>query len=272
VRLGALVASFLAVLSLLGAASAPASTLPTLTLTLTKSAITVGGSTQSGAVNVISTATGVKEGTAILFRMKPSVTVAEVESALKTGAGKDPNKASKYGSIVFDGEVSSAHASEAQTSLQAGQYVALGGVGHGGPKLKQPFTVTAATAPATLPTPQATIRSIEFGFQGPTTLHDGELVRFENEGFLVHMDVVFPVKSLKSAKQAVKDLLNGNEKALEKLITGEPFGAGPLSHEAFQQQTITAKPGWYVQTCFMETQDGRGHSRLGMNRIIKIVK
>ena len=97
-------------------------------------------------------------------------------------------------------------------------------------------------------------------------------MRFENEGFLVHMDIVFPVKSHKAAKQAVKDLLAGKEKALEKLITGEPFGVGPLSHEAFQQKTITAKPGWYVQACFMETQDGRDHTRLGMERIIKIVK
>jgi hypothetical protein len=83
---------------------------------------------------------------------------------------------------------------------------------------------------------------------------------------------VFPVKNHKAAKQAVKDLLKGNEKGLEKLIIGEPFGAGPLSHEAFQQTTITAKPGWYVQACFMETQDGRDHARLGMERIIKIVK
>src|ERR1700677_992116 len=36
-------------------ASAQASTLPTLTLALTKTSITVGGTTQSGAVNIIST-------------------------------------------------------------------------------------------------------------------------------------------------------------------------------------------------------------------------
>jgi hypothetical protein len=54
-------------------------------------------------------------------------------------------------------------------------------------------------------------------------LHDGELVRFENEGFLV-------------------------------------------------QETITAKPGIYVEVCFMDVQDARSHSQLGMERIIKIVK
>lgn len=59
-------------------------------------------------------------------------------------------------------------------------------------------------SPAALPMPQATIRSIESGFREPGTLHDGELVRLENEGFLVHMGIAFPVKNTKAAKQAVK--------------------------------------------------------------------
>jgi hypothetical protein len=256
-----------------GVASAQASTLPTLTLTLTKSAITVSGTTQSGAVNVVSTDSGVKEGLTILFQLKPGYTVAEVEAALKAGAGKDPNEASKYGSIVFDAEVNPGQTNEAQTILAPGQYVALGGAGEGGPKLKAPFTVTAAASPATLPTPEATIRSIEFGFRGPAVLHDGELVRFENEGFLVHMDIAFPAKSKSAAKLIVKDLLSGKEKGLEKLVVGAPVAfAGPLSHEAFQQETITAKPGWYVQACFMDTQDGRNHTLLGMERVFRIVK
>jgi hypothetical protein len=240
---------------------------------VTKSSITVGGATQSGAVNVVTSASGVKEATAILFLVKPTVTVAEIEGFLaKKGAAKDPNNTSKYGAIVFDEEASPGKVSEAQTYLQPGQYLALVPGEGGGPKAHAFFTVAAAASPAALPAPEATLRSIEFGFRGPTTLHDGELVRYENEGFLVHMDIIFPVKSDKTAKLAVKDLLAGKEKALEKLIIGEPFGAGPLSHEAFQQTTITAKPGWYVQACFMETQDGRDHTRLGMERIIKIVK
>jgi hypothetical protein len=271
---GMFVASLLAVVSLMAVASAQASTLPTLSLTLTKSSITVGGPAKSGGVNVITTVTGVKEASAILFLLKPGVTFEEVESAQRSGRSGDPNKTSKYGSIVYSTEVAPGHSSEAQTYLQPGQYVALipGGKGKGS-KAHMTFTVAAATAPAALPAPQATIRSIEFGFLGPSTLHDGELVRFENEGFLIHMDVAFPVKSQRAAKQAVKDLLKGNEKAVEKLAVGEPVSfASPMSHEAFLQETITAKPGWYVQACFMNTQDGREHTRLGMERIIKITK
>ena len=45
-----------------------------------------------------------------------------------------------------------------------------------------------------------------------------------------------------------------------------------MSHGAIQQERISAKPGWYVEACFMETQDGREHTRLGMVRVIRIVK
>jgi len=269
----AFLGSLLAVVSLMAATSAQASTLPTLTLTLTKSSITVGGSTQSGGVNIVTTATGVKEATAILFLLKPGVTFEEVESHQKGSAGKDPNSTGKYGTIAFSSEASPGHSREAQTYLQPGQYVALiPGEGKGA-KAHETFTVTASASPVALPTPQAIVRSIEFGFRGPSTLHDGELVRFENEGFLVHMDIAFPVRSHKAAKQVVKDLLTGKEKGIEKLAAGEPISfAPPISHEAFEQETITAKPGWYVQACFMETQDGRDHTRLGMERIIRITK
>jgi hypothetical protein len=271
---GVLFVALLATGALLAAGSAQAApSLPTLSLTVTKSSITVGGTTQSGAVNVISTATGVKEANVILVLLKPGATFEETEAAIQKAHG-DTNVVDKYGSLVFDAEVTPGHSSEVQTYLQPGHYVAVVPGGEGmGSKAHALFTVTAAASPVALPAPEATIRSIEFGFRGPSTLKDGELVRFENEGYLVHMDVAAPVKSMKAARQAIKDLLAGKEKAVEKLISGPPAGfAGPLSHEAFQQETITAKPGIYVEVCFMDTQDGRSHSRLGMERIIKIVK
>ena len=276
-RVAVVVASALlaAVGSLIVVGSAQATTLPTLTLTLTKSSITVGGSEQSGGVNVVSTATGTKEAGVILFLLKPGVSPAEVYAFIesKSKASKDPSNSIKYGSIVFDAEVTSGKTREAQTTLQPGQYVALLNEGEGPGKVHTSFTVTAAKSPASLPTPQATIRTIDFGFRGPSTLHDGELVRFENEGFLVHMDFAFPVKSRKSAKKVVNALLSGKEKSLEKLIAGAPVGfAGPLASGAYQQETITARPGWYVQVDFLETQDKRAYARLGMERIIKITK
>ncbi len=255
------------------AASAQASTLPTLTLTLAPSSITVGGTLQSGGVNVVSTATGVKgEPGAVLVLLKPGVTPEALYAYIGSKGGKDLNNASKFGSIALDAEVPPGHPSETQTNLQPGTYVALEVGGEGPPKAHSSFTVTAAKSPATLPAPQAIIRTIEFGFLGPSTLHVGELVGFENEGFLVHMDVAFQVKNMKAAKQVLKLLKAGKEKQVGKLAIGGLEFAGPLSPGAYQQETITTKPGIYVQACFMNTQDGREHTVLGMERIIKIVK
>jgi hypothetical protein len=276
-RAVALVSSALIIVavSLAASGAAQAATLPTITLALTKTTVTVGGTLQSGGVNVVSTTTGTKEASPVLFLLKPGVSAPEFDSYLDTNkASKDPNTAAKFGTIVFDAEAVPGATNEAQTTLQPGQYVAFSAEGEKSSTWPRAnFAVATAASPAVLPTPQATIRSIEFGFRGPSVLHVGELVRFENEGFLVHMDVAFPAKSKSAAKKVVKGLLTGHEKGLEKLAAGPPFSfAGPLSGGAYQQETITAKPGWYVQACFMQTQDGRVHTLLGMERIIRIVK
>lgn len=274
--LGALLATALTAIGFASAGTAQAASLPTITIAATTTTATVTGPLESGGANIVSSSTGVKEGSLILFLLKPGATVAEAEAYLREGKGKgDPNNSATLGTIVFDTELATGLRGESQINLAAGQYLVLVGLNEGNsePKLVSTFKVSPAKAPAALPAPEATVRSIEFAFRGASTLHDGELVRFENEGFLVHMDVAFPVKNMKAAKQAVKYLLAGKEKAVEKLISGPAVTfAGPLSHDAYQQETITAKPGIYVQVCFMDTQDGRDHTRLGMERIIKITK
>jgi hypothetical protein len=258
----------------LNAMSARAATLPTLSVALKPSSITVGGAPQAGGVNVVTTATGTKEGGILLFLLKPGVSAAEFLAFLSSKAGQDPNNAGKYGAVVFNAEAPAGRKSEAQTTLAPGQYVALNIEGEGKPKANATFTVTASSSPAVLPAPGATIRTIDFGFRGPNTLHVGELVRFENEGFEIHMNVAFRAKNRNAAKKIVKALASGNEKGLGKLVVPGPPAtfAGPLSTGAYQQATITAAPGWYVEACFMETQDGRSHTRLGMERVIKITK
>ena len=257
--------------SLIDAGTAPAATLPTISVAVTPTSVTVGGTLQSGGVNVVSTATGVKEAGVQLVLLKPGVSAAELYTYLESKHKKDINESSKFGSIVFSTEVESGHPSDVQTNLQPGQYVALVTQGEGPPKVRSSFTVLAAKSPASLPTPQAVLRAIDFGFLGPTTLHNGELVGVENEGWTVHMDLALKVKNLKAAKQLVKLFGAGNKQAF-KLVTGGFSLSGAVSHGAYQQLTINAKPGIYVQVCFMETQDKRDHTRLGMERIIKVVK
>jgi hypothetical protein len=262
-------------LGALGASAAQAATLPTVNATVGATSIAVSGALQAGAVNVASTATSGKEPSVVLFQLKAGVSLSEFYAFLESNKlTQDPNAADKYGTIAFDAEAGKGKPTEAQTVLAAGQYVAFNAEGEKSSKWpRSSFAVAASTAPAALPSAEATVKSIEFNFRGPTTLRVGELVRFENEGYLVHMDVAFPVKSKKAAKLAVKDLASGHEKGLEKLAAGPPVTfAGPVSTGAFQQEVIAAKPGWYVQACFMPTQDGRPHTLIGMERIIKIVK
>lgn len=270
-----LLAGTLVVLGLATSASAGATTLPTLELTLAHGSITATGTTQSGGVEVTTTtASSAKEASAALILLKPGVGVAQAEAFLATNkAVSDPNAVTKFGSIVFDAEAR-AGTSSAQTVLVPGTYLAINSEGEKSSAWpRTSFTVTANPSPLSLPKPQAVIRTIEYGFRGPATLRSGELVGFENEGYVVHMILGFPVKSKKAAATLAAALRKGNNKAAEKLVAGPPAGfAGPLSSGGYQQEVVSAKPGWYVLACFMPTQDGREHTLLGMERVIKITK
>lgn len=274
-RRRALCAAMFAVLGLAVPASAQTSTLPSLKLTLAHGSITVAGAEQSGAVEITTTAaSSAKEASAVLVLLKPGVSVAELEAFLATNkAVRDPNTVAKFGSLVFDVEAG-AGTSSAQTVLVPGTYVAINGEGEKSsawPRMS--FTVAASPSPAALPQAQAVVRTIDYGFKGPSTLSDGELVRFENEGYVVHMNLAFPVKSKQAAAKLAVALRKGGNKQAEKLVAGPPVGfAGPLSSGSYQQEVVSAKPGWYVLACFMPTQDGREHTLLGMERVIKIVK
>lgn len=67
-------------------------------------------------------------------------------------------------------------------------------------------------------------------------------------------------------------MLAGKDNAAGRLLIGSGTFAGPLSSGQLQQVVVNEPPGIYVQLCFMDTQDGREHTRLGMERIFKIVK
>ncbi len=116
--LGALVAAALAAIGFASAGAAQAASLPTISIAVTPTTATVTGPLESGGANVVSSATGVKEGSLILFLLKPGATVAEAEAYLREKKGKgDPNNSAVLGSIVFDTEVASGQRGETQTNL-----------------------------------------------------------------------------------------------------------------------------------------------------------
>ena len=247
---------------------ASAGNLPKITVAIHGKKITVGGALQSGGVQIVATVNGEQQGEPVLVRLNPGVSLSRFLKLLQKNA--DPNSLSGIGSIVTDASVARGHPRTIQAELKPGQYIALDIAANGQPPLTT-FTIAKAQAPAKLPAPKATIASIEFGFRGPGKLHDGELVRFTNRGFLVHMIDFGRARNAADAYKAARLLRQGKLHQVGPLITSSGSFAGPLSHRSFQQEVIRNRPGYYVLVCFMQTQDGRDHILLGMERVIRIV-
>ena len=257
------------------AASGPAasSALPTISIAMDGKSIQVGGTLQSGAVDVHSTVTGEPFGSPALVRLNTGVTYPQFFAALQSGAvGRDPNAISPVGSIVFDAAAPPG-ASDAQTQLEPGNYVALDTAHERPPFPSATFTIAQASSPAPLPAASATESGIDFRFRGPTVLHNGELVRARNDGWTVHMAEAFGVRNAAAGRRAVRLLRQGRDKRAQRLATKAFFSFfEPVSHGAVQQAVLHAQPGYYVEVCHMDTQDGREHTRLGMERLIRVVK
>ena len=247
------------------ARTGPGAALPVITVTMTGKTITVGGALQSGGVKVVSTVTGEPAGGPTFVRLNPGVTVAQFFKAAQGG----PDNVARIASIVFSPPANKG-TSSAEVSLRPGHYVAAD-AGPTPPAFTT-FKITRAASPARLPAPQARMSSIEFGFRGPGTLHNGDLVRFGNNGFLVHMIVAARGASLAGAQKIAKLLKQGKDRQASQLATGFATFFNILSHGAFQQQVVHVRPGFWVLACLFDTQDHREHTTLGMERVIHITK
>ena len=102
-------------------------------------------------------------------------------------------------------------------------------------------------------------------------MHDGQIVRFQNDGFLVHMIVGLRARNAADARQIAEFLLAGKDAKANHLVVGFAGFMFPVSTGAVQQQMLNVKPGRYVLACFMDTQDGREHTQLGMVRVVKVI-
>jgi hypothetical protein len=253
-------------LALAGGASG-AGSLPTLTVALTGTkGVSVSGTTVSGAVSVVSTFKGNGQGSLALVRLNPGATIQQAAGAVQSHNG-DINALTPYGALF----VSTGAPSTVQTVLTPGDYVALNITGMGTPGFA-PFTVTESPAPAALPAAKATETAIEFGFEGPTVLHNGTIVRAQNQGWLVHMIDLIGVRNAATGQEVMALLRAGKDRQARKLVSKTFVSLlGPASPGALQQEVLQTKPGYYVEACFMGTQDHREHVRLGMLRLVRVV-
>lgn len=249
-----------------------AATLPTITLALDGKSITVGGQEVSGAVNIKTTVTKESMGEPTLVRLDPGVTFAQAQAAVQSHRG-DLDALDGLATVVYDQDASRGATTVGQVALQPGNYVALD-LGQGGGKAPHTtFAVAQSPSPGALPAASATVSAHEFGFSGPTVLHEGTIVRAVNDGWLVHMIDATGVRSRADGMKVIALLLAGKDKQATKIATSAFFSlAEPISHGVSQQEVLNVPPGWYVQACFMTTQDGREHTQLGMERLIRVVK
>jgi hypothetical protein len=256
-------------------AASAASTLPTLNIALTgKTGVSVSGSEVSGAVNVVSTFTGKGgPGSFALVRLNPNLPPQTAEqqgfAAVQSHHGNEDALTATGSSVVASAQAPGT----IQTVLQPGAYLALNVTGMGQLAVTM-FTVTKSSSPASLPAANATQTAIEFGFRGPTTLHNGTIVRAQNGGYLVHMIDLLGVKSKADGQLALAGLKAGKGQKFFRPLSNGVFISllDPASPGAMQQTVLKAKPGWYVEACFMDTQDGREHVQLGMERLVHVVK
>ena len=254
------------------ASSAASSGLPTLTLALNGRSVALSGPLQSGAVNVVANVS-VDHTEPVLIRLNPGVpfsAFAQAGGAINAHHG-DLNYLGPYGSIVFDLSADKGTTS-AQTTLRPGNYLAVDLSSSNPDPPHAAFVISQAPQPRSLPRTGATISAIDFAFRGPSTLHDGELVRFQNNGFLVHPVQGIGVKNASTARRLTALLRAANDKESPKLGISFPEFAGPLSPGGVQQELINERPGIYVLACILRTQDGREQTQLGMERTIRIVR
>jgi hypothetical protein len=273
ITLGGLAVVIAAALAFAGGAGAARAVLPTLNLALTGAkGVSVSGSKVSGAVSIVSTFSGTLPRGSMgadfgLVRLNPGVTLPQAAGAVQSHHG-DLNALTPYAGIVVNANAPGT----VQTVLTPGRWVALNLTGNGQPGFA-PFTVTKSSSPASLPAASAIQSAIEFAFRGPTTLHNGTLIRAQNQGFLVHMVALVGARNLTlaDARQLIALVRAGKSRQAMRLVRAGFSLLDPASPGALQQEVLDAKPGYYVETCFMDTQDGREHDQLGMMRVVKVV-
>ena len=237
-----------------------------------KSGISVSGSPAAGATRIVATHTGHGQGQFALVRLNPDLppakALAQGFAAVNSHHG-DLNALTGAGSLLL---VDAGAPGKVETVLKSGNWAALNITGNGQPAVAQ-FTVKSSSAPSKLPAAKATQTAIEFGFHGPSTLHRGTLVREQNHGYLVHMIDLIGVRNRADVPKVIRKLRAGvGQKKLRPFLNGRFVSLlGPASPGALQQGVLDAKPGYYVEACFMDTQDGREHTQLGMERAVRVV-
>ena len=143
-------------------------------------------------------------------------------------------------------------------------YVAAAGAGRS--QALTTFT-TGAPSGARAPAPDARIRMVDYGFRGPTTLPRNGRIRVQNNGTTFHFAIAFPLRRGVSGRQVRRAFRGINEKALGRVVAGEPVDVQGLISQgsASDNEVRFPRRGRYGMVCFFSE-----HNRLGMYRIYRV--
>jgi hypothetical protein len=249
---------------------AAAGALPRINLAMDGRSIHLSGALTSGAVQVVIDVTRLRQAEPVFLRLYGRATYAQVLAAGRRHHG-NPDALAPYGRIVFAPEALRGR-SVVQVALAPGRYVAVDVTTPDPRRLPHTFfTIAPSQNPAPLPKPAATVGATEFHFSGPSTLHDGQLVRFENDGFLVHMILAARFRTAAAAQVAAALLRQGRDRDAGALVIGSFRLLNVASGGTRQQQVLNLTPGYYVLACLTLTDDGREETLLGMVRPIRVL-
>jgi hypothetical protein len=247
---------------------------PTVTVALGKTAVTVTGADalKAGPTRFEFSVADGKEQFGVLFAFAPDTTVEEFEKALPKG----PGAVLQLGSIEASASLAGRSDKRALTAtLKPGvTYAAVQATADNGSKWKHSlFTVGQETSTAVAPTPDATVRFVDYGFRGSKTLPRNGVVRFENDGKSPHFAVAFPLRKGADPKAAVRAMKKNQEKRFMRMAGGEPTEPqGLITGGAVNDVEVKfAKKGTYVLACFFS--DGpraKPHAARGMVRAVTV--
>jgi hypothetical protein len=120
---------------------------------------------------------------------------------------------------------------------------------------------------AIAPRPDARIRMVDYGFRGPKTLPRSGRIRVENAGTTLHFAIAFPLRPDVSNRQIGRALRGTNERALGRVVAGEPVDVQGLISQGSTNDNEVSFPrrGRYAMVCFFAE-----HNRLGMYRMYRV--
>ena len=236
--------------------AAAQSSVPTVAVSVSGSNVVLDPSGPIGAGPTRFTFEG--RGEFNLATLRAGVSVDELRRSLS-----NPRSVKALGQIFLEGTVASGKTVTVDLRPNT-TYVAVVSGGR-----KQPLTTFTTGAPngASAPRPDARIKMIDYGFRGPKTLPRKGRIRVENAGTAFHFAIAFPLVPGVSSRQVNRALRGTNERALRRVVAGEPIDVqGLISPGSTNTNEVSfSRPGRYAMVCFFSE-----HNRLGMFRVYRV--